>query len=200
VVRRAPPGCRRRQAVVRVHGRDAGERRPAPLEDTFWADFLPRVGRPREELEPLFLEFYATQVAGLVDGVAGDPAVRDVLRVCRERRLRVALATNSVFPTPAIEPRARRAGVELADFDLVTSFERMHFTKPSAGYFREAAQLLECAPAECLMVGNDVKLDLLEASEAGMRTCLVANSFRVLNDPDFVPDHICRLDEVANLV
>ena len=170
-------------------------------EEAFWADFLPRIDRPREELEPLFIEFYERDFPSLGAGIEREPEAAALIAACRSRGLRVALATNPIFPRMAIDERLRWAGIDPGHFDLVTSYEWMRFSKPHPGYYRQVADELAIAPAECLMVGNDIGQDLVPAAAAGMRTCLLDNAFQVAaNGPkEFTPDYTCKLSEVADL-
>ena len=80
----------------------------------------------------------------------------------------------------------------------MTSYEWMRYCKPHPGYFRQIAQELGETPADCLMVGNDVALDLQPAAAAGMRTCLLSNAFQVTAG-DFQPDYACALSAVPAL-
>jgi FMN phosphatase YigB (HAD superfamily) len=65
-------------------------------------------------------------------------------------------------------------------FDLVTSFEHMHATKPHAAYYEEIAKRIGCVPKRMLMVGNDPKADIVGASSAGLHTHLVRSASEAL--------------------
>lgn len=86
--------------------------------------------------------------------------------------LKLALATNPIFPRQAIVERLSWAGFSSDDFDVVTSYEEMRACKPSHDYFLQVAEMLDVAPAECVMVGDDALLDLA-AADIGMRTFYV---------------------------
>jgi FMN phosphatase YigB (HAD superfamily) len=114
--------------------------------------------------------------------------------------LRVALATNPVFPRAMIDVRACWAGLDLGRFALVTSADEMRWCKPRPEYYREIAARLDVDPRACLMVGNDVAMDLAPAARAGMRTCALRNAYLVPGGDGFVPDHACALAEVPALL
>lgn len=117
---------------------------------------------------------------------------------CRARGLRVALATNSVFPRIAIEERMRWGALDPARFDFVATFEGMRACKPSSRYYREVAATLGVEPTECLMVGNDLEMDIAPAKKAGMATFLVDNAF-VIKNADVSPDHTGPLRDVPQI-
>jgi HAD superfamily hydrolase (TIGR01509 family) len=167
-------------------------------EEAFWSDFAPRFDRPRTELEAMFTDFYRRDFPQLGADIAPEPAVADAVAACREQRLRLAVATNPVFPRLAIDERLRWAGLDSALFDRVTSYEWMRYCKPHPGYFRQLAEDLGEAPADCLMVGNDVGLDLQPAAATGMHTCLVSNAYQVAA-AGFRPDHTCSWDDLPGL-
>ena len=79
----------------------------------------------------------------------------------KEMGLRVALATNPIFPAFATESRIRWAGLEPEDFELYTTYENIGFCKPNPDYYLEIAKRLGVRPEQCLMVGNDVTEDMV---------------------------------------
>jgi HAD superfamily hydrolase (TIGR01509 family) len=168
-------------------------------EEAFWSDFAPRIAQPRAALEAMFTDFYRHDFPTLGAGIVPEPGVADVVAACRDQGLRLVVATNPVFPRLAIDERLRWAGLDPALFERVTSYEWMCYCKPHPGYFRQVAEELGRAPADCLMVGNDVGLDLQPAAAAGMRTCLLSNAYQVAGS-DFQPDHTCELTAVPALV
>lgn len=157
-------------------------------EEAFWSDFSPRVAHSRAELEPILDRFYRERFPALGAQTAPDPVAAATVAACRQLGLRCVLATNAVFPRVAIEERMRWAGLDPAQFDRVTSFETMTYCKPHPGYFSQIAAGLALAPAACLMVGNEVEMDLRPAAAAGLRTCLVTNDYQVLSAAEFAPD------------
>jgi len=90
----------------------------------------------------------------------------------RQRGMKTALATNPIFPMAAIRERMRWAELNESCFDYVTSYEAMEACKPRPAYFAQTAAAIGVAPDECLMVGDDPKLDLA-ATNVGMQTFYV---------------------------
>jgi HAD superfamily hydrolase (TIGR01509 family) len=169
-------------------------------EEAFWSDFAPRFAQPRAELEPQFFDFYRERFPALGAAITPEASARTVVAACRELRLKTVLATNPLFPRLAIDERLRWAGLDAAQFDLITSYENMHYCKPHPGYFREIAEALGVPVHDCLMVGNDVKQDLQPAAAAGMQTCLVVNAYQVPAASGFAPDYCCPLAAVPDLL
>ncbi len=100
------------------------------------------------------------------------PLARSILERCFVGGLKVAIATNPVFPRAVIEARLRWGGLADFPYDLVTSYENTRFCKPQTGFFREVAAVLGLEPEACMMVGNDTSHDLA-ARVAGIPTFLV---------------------------
>ena len=138
--------------------------------DVFWSHFEKHMGQSRALLEPFFNDFYVRQFPHLQSVTAHVPAASRVVQRFRQRGSRLVLATNPVFPRVAIEQRVHWAGLDPSVFDLVTSYENMHATKPSLHYYREILRLLKAEPEHALMVGNDWKNDIEPALKLGMRT------------------------------
>ena len=119
-----------------------------------------------------FTRFYDTVFPTLGKGLGPVAGAVEAVECSLALGLRVAIATNPIFPEVAIRQRMAWAGVSGLDIPLVTTFELMHACKPSPDYFLETASLLGVAPADCLMVGDDPQLDL-PASNVGMSTYAV---------------------------
>lgn len=139
----------------------------------FWETFEAQLGERRTLLEPFFDKFYATEFPHLKVLTAPIPGAARVVEWFRATGCRVVLATNPVFPSSAIEQRIRWAGLEPGMFDLITSYENMHATKPSVRYYEEILTRMGCAPDQALMVGNDWGNDIVPALSLGMKTFFV---------------------------
>ncbi|MCD8004324.1 MAG: HAD hydrolase-like protein, partial [Oscillospiraceae bacterium] len=74
------------------------------------------------------------------------------------------LATNPIFPAPAVEHRIHWAGLEPGDFQMYTSYESSRHCKPNPAYYQDILEQQGLKPEQCLMVGNDVEEDMVAAS------------------------------------
>ncbi len=88
------------------------------------------------------------------------PGARETVLEARRRGLRVALATNPIYPRAVIVERMRWAGLDEGDVDHVASLEVSTDTKPHAAYFAGLAEALGLDLAQCLMVGDDPDQDI----------------------------------------
>ncbi|MFQ6016486.1 MAG: HAD family hydrolase [Anaerolineae bacterium] len=143
-------------------------------QQVFLEDFFPKIGYPAEELMPLFDEFYANDYPKLQRHVRKRPEARSLMETIFRAGYSVVIATDPVFPLTAVQQRLQWAGVSDFPYALVTSYENMHFCKPHGQYYQEVAQRIGRETGQCLMVGNDLKRDIVPAARVGMRTFLVA--------------------------
>ena len=152
-------------------------------EAAFWKKFAAIYGEQGLLDKPLFDEFYRTdfQAAKNLCGINSNAAA--VVHTIKEMGLRVALATNPIFPAVATESRIRWAGLEPEDFELYTTYENIGYCKPNPDYYREITKRLDVRPEECLMVGNDVAEDMI-ARSIGMQVFLLTDCLINKNGKD----------------
>jgi HAD superfamily hydrolase (TIGR01509 family) len=149
--------------------------------ETFYAEFSNRTGVDLNMHWGVFDAFYRDVFPGLRDTARPAPGAREVVSVAQELGLRMAVATNPIFPREAVEHRIAWAGLADVRFDLVTSYEQMVACKPHPAYYRQVASLLEVDPSDCLMVGDDHVLDMA-AADIGMKTYYVGSREGVAAD------------------
>ncbi len=87
-------------------------------------------------------------------------------------RFPLFLATNPVWPPEIIELRVRWAGIDPASFTGMSHVRRMHFCKPRREYYEEILEQEGLNEDQCLLIGNDLKMDL-PATEVGIRVFIV---------------------------
>ncbi|MDA3937062.1 MAG: HAD family hydrolase [Actinomycetota bacterium] len=162
-------------------------------EEAFQARFLEITGHDIHDDREPFDRFYA-EVFPDLKGTAGPAAgARECVETALDLGLRVAVATNPIFPLAAIEHRLAWAGLDDLNVHAITSYESSCATKPHAEYYRETARRIEVDPLECLMVGDDRALDLA-AADIGMRT------FYVGSDENAVADYRGDLTQLTALL
>ena len=125
-----------------------------------------------EEYAVVFERFYADVFPSLRGTMGPLPDARRAVTTALELGLKVAIATNPIFPRSAIQERMRWADVADLPVHVVTDYETMHAAKPNPAYFLETARMLQVAPGDSLMVGDDRVLDM-SAADVGMRTFYV---------------------------
>ena len=114
------------------------------------------------------------------------PLKPETVDALKKAGLRIALATNPIFPSIATEKRIRWAGFEPEDFVFYTTYENSRYCKPNPNYYKELLKQLNVAPEECLMVGNDVGDDMV-AEKVGMKVflltdCLINKTDKAVSD------------------
>ena len=144
--------------------------------EAFAADFFPKIGLPREQLMPLFDDFYTREYRELRAFVKPREGARQIVSRAIAARYAVVIATMPVFPRAAIVQRLEWGNLANLPYALITDYETMHASKPNPAYYREIAAQIGCAPGDCVMVGNDVQLDILPARRVGMKTFWITDA------------------------
>lgn len=171
-------------------------------EEAFWKAFTSVVGDHVREDMPLFDQFYRTEFAGAKASCGCDPRAKEAISAIKALGYRVALATNPLFPAVATHSRIGWAGLEVGDFELVTTYENSTYCKPNPAYYLEVAKRLGVSPEECLMVGNDAQEDMA-AGLAGMQVFLLTDCLINRKDADIAQwpngSFDALLDHIKNL-
>lgn len=168
-------------------------------ESVFFSDFCERLELPYETVAPLFEQFYEAEFPLLKSWSRPREGACELVEAARRQGLKLALATNPLFPLAAVAHRLAWGGLIPEQFDLVTTVENSYFCKPNPEYYLQIAKMLGCAPEECLMAGNDVQEDLI-AAKVGMDTFLVEGM--ILNRENSEPECTYRgtLTDLARLI
>lgn len=143
--------------------------------DVFWEQFVAVLGEDIRAYEPELDEFYRVEFQNVQKVCGFNPASAQLVRDLKNAGYRVALATNPLFPPVATESRIRWAGLEPEEFELVTTYDNSSYCKPNPAYYQEILSKLGVTAEECIMVGNDVKEDMVAASELGITTFLLTD-------------------------
>ena len=138
----------------------------------FWSVFSERTGVPEETMKPVVAEFYRQRFRELRPLTRSRPEARLIMRYCLAKEVKVVIATNPVFPRAAIEQRLGWAGISPAafQFDLITVYEEMHFTKPHVEYYEEILGIIGVEAGKAMMVGDDWENDIVPARRLGLHT------------------------------
>lgn len=84
----------------------------------------------------------------------------------------LVLTTNPVWPPEIVELRVKWAGLDPAIFRSITHVRKMHTCKPTLEYYEEILAQEGWDANDCLLIGNDVKMDL-PATLAAIRVFIV---------------------------
>lgn len=150
----------------------ADEDREKTNEQAFFEDFYRDMPHKEEVLTPLLEEFYEKDFNSVKDVSKPDKDMIAAVKLLKGKGYKLVVATNPLFPRVAVINRINWAGLSPDDFDFITSFEHMHFCKPNLNYYKEILYNIEKEPQNCIMVGNDIKEDMV-VKEIGIKTYLI---------------------------
>lgn len=141
-------------------------------EQFFLSLVASQLGIGKEQMLKRLQHFYQEGLASLSEMVRPFPQSRAIVQSCFDKNLKVALATNPVFPRPVVDARLRSAGLNDFPYHLISSYENSHYCKPNPEFFLNIVSRLELDPSQVVMVGNDTQYDL-PAPRTGIATFLV---------------------------
>lgn len=170
----------------------------ATNESVFAASFYPLANHSRQELEPIFLDFYANDYPSLQRLTKPKPEARRVVQQAFDLGYDVVVATNPLFPATATRQRLEWAGIADLPFRLVTSYENSRAAKPNLLYFEQILETLG-HPAEVALVVGDEDMDMV-AAHLGCLTFLVPSARTELSPTTPQPAFRGTLDEVGELL
>jgi len=140
-------------------------------EEVFAEAFFPLAGHSREEMEPIFMDFYAHDFPALRQYTSRKPEARSVVQAAFDRGHDVVIATNPLFPATAVQQRLEWAGVADFPYRWVTTYENSRACKPNLLYFWHILEAIGQPPEACLVVGDE-NMDMV-AAHLGCATYLV---------------------------
>ncbi|MFZ5912529.1 MAG: DinB family protein [Chloroflexota bacterium] len=140
------------------------------LQQVFDAEFFPKIGLPRESLQPRIDRFYDQVFPSLSHLTQPRPAAVELVEWALAQGYRLGIATNPLFPLKAVQHRMTWAGLppEQYPFEVISSYETFHFTKPNPAYLAEMLGSMGWPDGPVLAVGDDIELDLPAAHGLGL--------------------------------
>lgn len=164
-------------------------------EQVFTKVFLEEIKLKKEDIWPLFDQFYQETFPVLEPLTKANQIVRDLIEEAKKQGYMIVIATNPVFPKLAIEHRLKWAGLGDQAFELVTVYEESPYTKPHKQYYEWICNTIGVSPGQCMMIGNDMQEDMV-AAELGMKTFLVEDHLIDRGKPSYSPDARGTLEEL----
>ncbi|MEI8131176.1 MAG: DinB family protein [Leptolinea sp.] len=157
---------------------------PGTLEETFDKSFYPAIGIEKSQLATEIADFYQNIFPVLQPQTSPRPKAVEIVKACLAKGWQVGIATNPLFPMAAVQHRLHWAGLNAAEipFVSVTSFEEYHFSKPQPAFFTEVTARIGAFDHPVVMIGNDLKDDILPASRAGLPVFWLTDSADPLPD------------------
>jgi len=136
----------------------------------------------RDEVWARFEQFFSLDFEIFKDAVTAAPGAGEAFRHVKDRRLKLVVATNPIWPLVVQKKRLAWAGLGDIEVDLITHIDNMGYCKPQLGYYRQVCQLIGVQPGECLMVGDDPANDMV-AAKTGMKTYQATDSLAYSKKP-----------------
>ena len=143
-------------------------------EEAFWTYAVSVYGDKILQDKRFFDAFYEMEFDKIKRVCGYDPSAAKIVYDLKQKGIRVALATNPIFPARATQWRIQWAGLKPEDFEIYTTYENSRFCKPNLAYYREILACMNVPAEECLMVGNDVQEDMV-AAQLGMHVFLLTD-------------------------
>lgn len=125
-----------------------------------------------EQIQELLSGFYEYPYSQLQQYTKPIRNTQKLIRTLLQQDIRVAIATNPLYPQIAILKRLQWAGLEkfTEKFAFITHSENMHSAKPKASYYAEAIARVGIEPDETLMIGDSLTNDINPSQKLGIRT------------------------------
>ncbi|RKD34786.1 hydrolase [Thermohalobacter berrensis] len=168
-------------------------------KEAFFEDFQKNINIDINSIKVQFEEFYKNEFKNLKEIVCPNPIVKKIIKLLKSKGYTLVIATNPIFPKEAIYHRIEWAGLNINDFDLITTFEKMHFCKPNIEYYQEILNILNKEPEDVMMIGNDLLEDMI-ASKLGIKTYLIEDYMIDRSDKNIEPDYRGSLEEFYKFV
>ncbi len=167
--------------------------------EAFWHYLSPLIPVEQEVAEKIAEDFYSGPFNEVIASTKPTPLADQVVKTAKEKGIKVYLATNPVFPRCATMNRIRWAGLDAADFEIITTYEDNCYCKPSLAYFQSILDRFGLLPQECLMVGNDVEEDLA-IRKLGVKTFLVTDTMENKKGLPIESEYMGSMEELVAFV
>lgn len=142
------------------------------LQEAFESSFYPTLNLDEGKFQVAAERFYAEVFPTLRELTCQKPAAVRLIEYAQKRGYTIAIATNPLFPMTAISQRLSWANLspDKFKFQLISSYETFHFTKPAIDYFAEVMARLGWPEDSVIMIGDDLEKDILPARKLGLPT------------------------------
>lgn len=168
------------------------------LKEVFESSFYPALNLLPEDMREPIDRFYAEVFPSLQTLTSPRPEAVELVKTAIQCGFRIVIATNPLFPRSAIEHRLTWAGLPVNNyqFELVSSYETLHFSKPKPAYFAELLGRLGWPEGPVLMVGDDLQNDISGARRLGLPVFWINQTGAALPDNQEMPTAAGTIGEV----
>ncbi|MGW1340260.1 HAD family hydrolase [Kribbella sp. NPDC002412] len=128
-------------------------------------DFLPLLGHPVPELDDELDLIYSGYLRHYQASWTAFPDAEPALEVARSNGFRIGVLTNGSTK----QQNAKLAAIGLAHLvDVVCTSESLGVSKPHPQAYLQTCRALGVEPADTVMIGDNLELDVLAARQAGL--------------------------------
>ena len=142
--------------------------------DIFWQTMNSVCKRDMRVFSDNFDNFYRGEFSVCRAATKVQPLARIVVDYIRQRGGNIIVSTNPIFPKSATYRRILWAGLDVNDFDYITTNDNSSACKPNLNYYEEICSVCGIRPEESIMIGNDVNEDM-PAERLGFDTFLITD-------------------------
>ena len=146
----------------------------APNLTVFMHTFTQDLDADLSDIQDRFTHFYETEFDTFRSLVEPVERCADIVMDIQGMGMKIAVASNPVWPRFVQEKRLAWAGLENVRFDWITDIENTSSCKPHLSYYKHICGHLGLTPGVCMMVGNDPANDMA-AGRLGMKTFLTTD-------------------------
>ena len=168
-------------------------------EELFWKKFIEVHPDRLEENKENFVDFYNNIFPTLGHTCGYQPFAKEFIKRLKDKGYEVIIASNPIFPFVATKARIKWAGLDPDDFKYITAYENSRFSKPNLKYYEEVLEKTGYKPEEVIMVGNDVREDMI-VNKLGIDSYLITDCLLNLDNEDINKYKHGNFEEIMNLV
>ena len=144
-------------------------------KEKFLEYFQAKTQLAEDTLWEIFIHFYETDFEFLAEITKPVKGIPEFIDNAQSAGYKIVIATQPVFPQLAIQKRLKWAGLGAVNVELITHIENMSYCKPAKGYFMEILSHLDIESKQCIMIGNDIEMDMA-ADQFGFETFYLNNN------------------------
>lgn len=142
------------------------------LRQVFDECFFSDLGAEQKNVQPQIEFFYKDVFPTLRSLTHPIPGGSEFIDQAFKTGYRVVIATNSLFPSTAVQQRLSWADIPLNQYPyiLLTSYESFHFSKPHPEFYAEILARLGWPEGPVAVIGDDLNHDIIPSQQLGLAT------------------------------
>lgn len=126
-----------------------------------------------KEIDEVINDYYENEYREAYKALGKDIDAVKCVKLCKQKGLKVILASNPLFPKIAYLNRACYNDLKEDYFDEITSYDLYHYAKPNPEYYKEILSRHNLKVDEVIFFGNSQNHDINPASSIGIKSYLV---------------------------